>query len=82
MRSLLRKVSSVAPFLMELAAYAGLMAVYFFLVSRFLSGWIKEVFDDNKALYALLAVALIGVQGIVLEMVTSALFGTIRRKEK
>ncbi len=82
MRILLKKVASIAPFLVELAAYAGFMVVYFFLVSRFLSGWIKEVFDNNKVLYALLALALIGVQGFVLEMVTSALFGAIRRKEK
>lgn len=82
MRSLWLKIKSTSPgsFLAELALYAVFVVGYFFLVLHFLGGWLKQVFDENKNLYAILALALITVQGIFLEMLTSALLNLIRRK--
>jgi len=80
MKDLAKRIATLSPFLVELLVYAGFVAAYFFLVLHFLEGRLKEVFDDNKVLYAILALALIGVQGLVLEMLTSALFGAIRPK--
>ena len=82
MRGIVRKLASFGPFLVELPVYAGFVAAYFFLVLHFLGGWIKQVFDDSKILYAILALALISMQGFVLGMLTSALLGAIRRNEK
>ncbi len=67
---------------MEIALYACFVSAYFFLVLHFLGNWVKHVFDENKALYAILALTLILVQGILLEMLTTALLKLIQRKEK
>jgi len=69
-------------FLVELAVYAVFVFAYFFLVLHFLGGWIKHVFDQNKTLYAFLALALIIVQGVALEMLTTGLLRMIRRRER
>ncbi len=81
MRVLLLKIKSASLrlFLAELVIYAFFVLAYFFLVLHFLSGWLKQVFDENKNLYAILALALIIVQGVLLEMLTSALLQVIRR---
>jgi len=75
------KIASLGSFLMELAVYAIFVFVYFFLVLHFLGNWIKHVFDQNRTLYAAVALALIIVQGVVLEMLTTALLRLIRRRE-
>ncbi len=80
MRGLFQKIESLGSFLVELVVYAGFVTAYFFLVLHFLGGWVKEVFDGNKILYAILALGLITVQGVLLEMLTSALLRVIRRK--
>jgi hypothetical protein len=67
---------------MELAVYAVFVSAYFFLVLHFLGGWIKHVFDQNKTLYAFVALALIIVQGVALEMLTTALLRVIRSRER
>ena len=81
MRALLLKIKSASLgwFLAELVIYALFVLAYFFLVLHFLGGWLKQVFDENKNLYAILALALIIVQGVLLEMLTSALLQVIRR---
>lgn len=81
MRTLLLKIkiASLGWFLAELVIYAFFVLAYFFLVLHFLGGWLKQVFDENKNLYAILALALIIVQGVLLEMLTSALLQLIRR---
>ena len=43
---------------MELAVYAVFVFAYFFLVLHFLGGWLKHIFDQNKTLYAFVALAL------------------------
>ena len=67
---------------MELVVYAVFVLAYFFLVLHFLGGWIKHVFDQNKTLYAFVALGLIIVQGVALEMLTTALLRVIRSRER
>lgn len=78
MKGFSKRIASLASFLMEMLVYAGLVAAYFLLVLHFLGDWIKHIFTTNKTHYALLAVALIGAQGIVLERLTTALLWVIR----
>ena len=74
-----KKIFSAGAFLLELVVYAVFVSAYFFLVLHFLGDWLKNVFDGNKILYAVLALALIGVQGFLLEIVSSALLRVFRR---
>ncbi|WP_298431569.1 hypothetical protein [Geobacter sp.] len=78
--SLSQKLASLRWFLVELVVYAIFVVGYFFLVLHLLGEWLKQVFDENKNIYALVALALIIVQGVTLEVVTSALLRVIRRK--
>lgn len=75
-----RKFKSVGFFLAELGIYTGFVVGYFFLVLHLMGDWIKHIFDENKIYYAIVALALILVQGVLLQLLTSALFGLIRRK--
>jgi hypothetical protein len=74
------KIVSLGSYLAELALYAIFVFGYFFLVLHFLGDRVKQVFDENKNHYAILALALIVVQGVFLEMLTSALLRVLRRK--
>ena len=67
---------------MELAVYAIFVFAYFFLVLHFLGGWIKHIFDQNKTLYAFVALGLIIAQGVGLEMLTTGLLRVIRSRER
>jgi len=81
-RNFLRKIKivSLGSYLAELALYAIFVFGYFFLVLHFLGDQVKQVFDEDKHRYAILTLALIVVQGVFLEMLTSALFRVLRRK--
>ena len=74
------KDASLGSFLMELVLYAVFVFAYYFLVLHFLGGWIKRVFDESRSLYGLVALALIIVQGVALETLTTALLRVIRRR--
>ena len=80
MKFLSQKIASFGWFLLELAVYACFVSAYFYLVLHFLGDWLKQVFVENKTLYAILALGLIVVQGVLLEMLTSAIFRVVRRK--
>ena len=60
-------------FAIEVLVYAVLVVIYFFLVLRLLAHPLLELFENNLTLYAFVDLALIVVQGIVLEFVTSFL---------
>ncbi len=79
-RGLSVQIAPLGSFLAELAVYAVFVLAYFFLVLHFLGDRVKQVFDENIILYAILALALIIVQGVLLEIVSSALVRVIRRK--
>jgi hypothetical protein len=77
-----QNIASFGWFLLELAVYACFVLAYFYLVLHFLGDWLKQVFVENKTLYAILALGLIVVQGVLLEMLTSAIFRVVRRKAR
>ena len=72
-----RTEGSIKSFLLEIAVYSGLVFGYFFLVLHFLNDWLKEIFDQSKGTYAVVALLLIIVQGIVLETITTFLLKII-----
>ncbi len=82
MASRSKKSASLSSFLMELGVYAVFVFAYFFLVLHFLGGWLKHIFDQNKTVYAIVALALIIIQGVGLEMLTTALLRVIRSRER
>ena len=67
----LRKL--VRNFIIELAVYGVLLVVYFFAVLQFLGGMLSNLFLNNMSLYAIVGLALIITQAVVLEAVTSYL---------
>jgi hypothetical protein len=77
-----KETASIGSFLVELVTYAVFVFAYFFLVLNFLGHWLKQLFDQQRTLYAVVALALIVVQGVALEMLTTALWKLIRRWEK
>jgi hypothetical protein len=67
-------------FVLELLIYTLLVIVYVLLVLNFMSGWLKNLYDQGKTRYAIICLLLIIGQGIVLETVTSVLLRFIRTK--
>ena len=77
-----RESAQVIWFLLEVVAYAAFVFVYYFLVLHFLGAWLKGLFDQHRAVYAVVALALIIAQGVLLEFLTAWLFTRIRGKAK
>ncbi len=69
---------SLATIALELAIYACLVTAYFFLVLHLLGGSLKTLFDRTNVGYAVVSLALIVGQGILLELLTSALMRRVR----
>ncbi len=65
-------------FVIELLVYSVLVVGYFFLVLHFLGDWLLDFFVHHRPLYAVLALALIVAQGLLLETLTTALLSLIR----
>jgi hypothetical protein len=72
------KSKTLRAFLVELAIYVVFVTVYFFLVLHFLGGWLQGLYLHHVKLYALMAIALIIGQAVLLESVTTALLRLIR----
>ena len=64
-------------FAIEVLIYTALVVGYFLLVLRLLGEPLKKLFTDHLILYAFAALALIVVQGAVLEFITSFLIGRL-----
>ena len=69
---------SVRAFVMELAVYAVLVTVYFFLVLHLLGDWLYHLETQHRYVYAVVALLLIAGQAVVLDAVTSLLFRLLR----
>ena len=69
---------SLKSFLVELLVYSVLVVGYYIFVLHFLADWIARLFHGDRRLYAAAALALIVCQGMVLELLTAALFALIR----
>jgi len=59
--------------LIEVVVYGTLAVVYSVAVLRLLGGLLASLFHDNLAIYALVGLGLILVQGVLLDTVTSFL---------
>ncbi len=70
----------LAAFLIELLVYGALVTGYFFLVLHFLAHHLPALHERSKAWYAVVSLALILVQGAVLEIVTTSLVRFIRAR--
>jgi len=60
-------------FFIELVIYGALLAVYFFLVLRYLGRPLNDLFHLDPLIYAIATLLLIVAQSVVLERVTSYL---------
>ena len=65
-------------FVIELIIYGLLVVGYFYLVLRLLGEPLKTLFERNLALYAVVALALIVAQSVLLEAVTSFLLSRLK----
>ncbi len=69
-------------FLAELLLYAIFLVAYFVLVLHYLGGWFKELFDHDRKLFAVMALAVMIGQTIGLEAVSSFLTWLMRGGKK
>ena len=67
----------VLNFAIEVLIYGVLVLGYFFLVLRLLGEPLLLLYKNNLVLYAFAALALIVVQGAVLEIITSFMMGRL-----
>ena len=72
--------ANVVWFLIEVVVYAAFVFAYYFLVLHFLGGWLKRLFDENRAAYAATSLTLMVGQGLGLVLLTNWLFKFIRGK--
>src|ERR1043166_6397260 len=77
-----RSEPSAKEFAMELAIFAALVTCYFFLVLSLLSHWLKNLFDQNKLIYAFVAWGVMAAQGVILEVVAAALLKFIESNRR
>lgn len=70
--------SSLKSFLIEFFLYAALVFAYYFLVLRFLGGWLERLFASDRKFYAAIALLLIVCQGVLLETLTRFLLSFIK----
>lgn len=64
--------------LIELLIYSVLLVIYFFAVLRYLGQFLTELFYSQTVIYAVLGLALIVAQGVLLESLTSYLIRLLR----
>ena len=62
-----QKPAGIGSFALEFAVYGVFVFAYFFLVLRFLGGWLKHSFDQNRVVYAVVALVSIVLQGAYLK---------------
>jgi hypothetical protein len=73
---------SLKAFAVDLSIFTTLVVSYFFLVLSFLSQWLKNIFDQNKLVYAFVAWAFIAAQGVMLEIIAAAILKVVGSKVK
>jgi hypothetical protein len=70
--------TSLRSFLLELVVYAALVTAYYLLVLHLLGNTLRDIFQNDRRLYAGLALALIVTQGFLLEVLTRVLLFWIK----
>lgn len=68
-----KAAKTLRAFLIELVVYGVLVVAYFFLVLHFLTGWLGHLEQNHIKIYAVVAIALIIGQAVVLESLTTGL---------
>lgn len=63
---------------MEFVLYVAVVAGYYFLVLHYLGGWLQELFEGSRLVYAWVALALIVGQGVALDVVIRLLLAWIK----
>ena len=71
---------SLRVFAIELAIYAVLVTIYFFLVLHLLGNWLYRLEMQHRIVYAIVAILLIAGQAVVLDGVTTLLLRLLRRR--
>ncbi len=61
-----------------MAVYGVLLVIYFFTVLRYLGDYLTSLYNNSLTVYAILALVLIVVQGVMLEALTSYLMKLLR----
>jgi hypothetical protein len=74
--------TTLRAFLIELVVYAVLVTGYFFLVLLYLSEWLQHLHLHHVKLYALVAIAVIIGQAVLLESVTTWLLRFLRGRSE
>jgi hypothetical protein len=69
-------------FAIELAIYALLVVVYFFMVLHFLGEWLYQLESQHRYLYASVAILLMIGQAVLLQNVTTLLLRFIRGRAR
>jgi cytochrome c biogenesis protein CcdA len=65
---------------LHLTLYSVLLALYFFVVLRYLTDWLKGLFHEHRVEYALVAIALMIIQAVGLESISYTILRLVRRK--
>jgi hypothetical protein len=71
---------TVLHLIIEILVYAALVSVYLALVLHFLAEWLKELFAQEPALYAFVALLLMITQAVGLERLASSLVQVTRQR--
>lgn len=74
--------ATLRAFAVEMGVYAVLVTGYFFLVLHFLSDWLQNLHLHHVRVYALVAIALVIGQAVLLESVTTWLFRFLRGRSE
>jgi len=64
--------------IIELLIYGAVVIAYFFLVLRYLQGWLGHLYANTLTGYAFISLGLIVAQGVFLEIVTSFLLNHLQ----
>ena len=58
---------------LQLLIYSVLVTIYLFLIMRYLSDWLVLLYDENLPLYAVISLAFIVLQAVMLDWLTTFL---------
>jgi uncharacterized membrane protein len=69
-------------FAIELLLYSVLIVGYFFCAMHYMAGWFKELYDQDRKLFAVMALVVMIGQTVGLEIVCGFLIWLVRGKKK
>jgi len=70
----------ILPILIEIPIYAGIVVAYYYLVLSLLGSWVTHLFETDRRLYAAACLGMILAQGILLDLTTTLLLRTVRKR--